>query len=232
MKTTKEVFNLKPNTRKMFKIEKMKRLLLLIIPLVLMSCVSLNSHQTGRTVGEGSLSIFGNFNFGNIETEEYFDIIEGLPIDSGTFYVAEIGGLYGIKENLDLGFKINSTLFTTVMTKLQFAGNKESLFASSVGLDIGTSIVGASNFGASLSSFNSIHPTDYLAFTLTPRYTYLSLSGGAGDYLGNNIYGYSAGFIIGRRHQFSFEVSQFVNNTAFSFDAKPIISLGYIWKIK
>lgn len=219
---------------KIDKLQKIKTLFLPIIVLGLVSCVSLNSHQTGRTVGDDNLSIFGNFNFGYPNSYEH-SIIE----DSGAFYVAEIGTLYGIKENLDLGFKINSSFHFTGLSKFQFIGNKKSLFASSIGLDIGANPVGLffqmKSYSGSLSLFNSFHPTDFLAITLAPSYTYLGIANLTDEYdysRSNNIYGHSAGFIIGKKHQFSFELSQYVNNTNFSFDTKPIISLGYIWKFK
>ncbi len=209
-------------------------LLFSIIAFGLESCISLNSHQTGRTVGEDNYSVLANFNFGYIDSEQYFTIE-----DSGAFYIAEIETNYGIKENLDLGLKINSSFHFTGVGKLQFIGDKESLFASSLGFDVGAGplglMIGVMSYSSSISLYNSIHPTDYLAITLSPRYNYLGFTNFTKEYgftIRNNIYGYSAGLIVGKKHQFSFELSQYVNNTDFSFDTKPIISLGYIWNIK
>lgn len=209
-------------------------LLIIAVTFGLVSCVSLNSHQTGRTVGKDNYSFFGNFNFGYFDSEQYFTIA-----DSGAFYIAEIGAFYGIKENFDLGLKVNSSSHFTGISKFQFIGNKTSIFASSIGLDFGAAplglVMGTMSYSSSLSMFNSIHPTDYLAFTLSPRYTYLGFTNFTKEYgftRRNNIYGYSAGLIVGKKHQFSFELSQYVNNQEFSFNTKPIISLGYIWNMK
>ncbi len=200
----------------------------------LASCVSLNSHQLGRTLGQDNYAAFGSFNFGYLPSETCF------TIDSGSFYIAEIGALYGIHENLDAGLKVNSSFYFTWMSKYQFIGHKHSFFASSVGLDVGASPIGAlmmhvTSYSGTLSLFNSIHPTDYLAITLAPRYTYLGFVNFMKEYgftRSSRIYGYSAGVVVGKKHQVSFELSQYVHNADFSFKTKPIISLGYIWHIK
>jgi hypothetical protein len=125
------------------------------------------------------------------------------------------------------------------MSKFQIIGDKKSTFASSVGFDIGVTphvfLLQAMNYTAALSLFNSIHLTDYFTLTLSPRYTYLCFTNFTeedGCTIRNNIYGYSAGLIVGTKHQFSFELSQYVSNTEFSFKTTPIISLGYIWNMK
>lgn len=205
------------------------------VVLGLASCVSLNSHQTGRTVGKGNHSSLVNFNFGYINSSQY-SAIE----DSGAFYIAEIGAFHGIGENLDIGLRVNSSSHFTGLCKLQFVGDKESFFASSVGLDIGAAplalpVGGAMSYSSGLCLFNSIHPTDYLTITVSPRYTFLGLTNFTEQYgftRTNNILGYSSGLIVGKKHQFSVELSQYVNNTGFSFDTRPIMSFGYIWNLK
>ncbi len=209
-------------------------LLVAIAAFLLGSCVSLNSHQTGRTVGQDNISFLGSFNIGYSDSEQYF-----AAADSGVFFIGEIGNYYGIGENIDIGLKVNSSLHLTGISKFQIIGDKRSTFASSVGVDIGVTphvlILSALNYTGSLSLFNSIHPTDYFAVTFSPRYTYLCFTNFTeedGCTIRNNIFGYSAGFLIGTKHQFSVELSQYVSNTAFSFSSKPIVSLGYIWNIK
>lgn len=205
-------------------------LLMIIISLGLLSCVSLNSHQTGRTVGKDNYSFFGNFNFGRFDSDQYLTME-----DSGAFFIAEIGTFYGINQDFDLGLKVNSSSHLTVISKFQLIGDESSAFASSFGFDIGAAplglLMGAMSYSSSFSLFNSIHPTDDLAFTFSPRYTYLGFTNFTKEYGftdKNKILGYSAGFIIGKKHQFSFELSQYVNNKKFSFNTKPIISLGII----
>ncbi len=212
------------------KLHTLKRLLILIAPSIFVSCVSLNSHQTGRTVGKNNISIFGNFNFGHIDSIQFTSLG-----NSETFYISEIGAYGGIKDNFDVGIKANTSLQLTGMSKYQFIGDEKSLFASSFGFDIGTSpllslVFGGLGYSGTLSLFNSIHPTDYIAITLSPRYSHYGFAN-LSEYKyrrKDNIYGYSAGIIIGKKNKFSVEFSQYSNNIKFTFYTKPIFSLGYI----
>lgn len=210
-----------------------KGLFLLLLSSGLMSCVSLNSHQSGRTVGKGDYSVFGNVNFGKFDSEQYFTLR-----DSGLFYIAEVGKFHGLKENFDFGYKINSSLHMTVMGKYQFIGDQYSTFASSIGLDIGGApfgaVMGAVSYSSTLSLYNSFHPTDHIVVTFTPRYTYLGFRNFTKEHgftRRNRIYGYSAGLMFGEMHQLSLELSQYVNNERFSFENTPIFSVGYIWNL-
>ena len=197
-------------------------------------CVSLNSHQTGRTIGKDNYSLFGTFNFGTIDSKHYDFAYE----DSGRFYIAEIGAFRGLKENLDIGIKVNSSFHFTGISKYQFIGNKNSLFASSLGLDVGIGLgglpLGGMSYSGTFSVFNSIHPTDNFAISFSPRYNYLGFTNFTKEYgytTANHIYGYSAALIFGKKHQFSLELSQYVNNKKFTFDTRPIMSLGYMWNL-
>jgi hypothetical protein len=210
------------------------RLMIVVITFGLVACVSLNSHQTGRTQGKGNSSAFANFNFGYFGSEQYYTLS-----DSGAFYITEIGTYYGVKNNLDLGFKVNSSSLFTAVGKYQFIGNDKSFFASSVGGNVGFGpfglLVGVLSYSGSVSLFNSIHFTDKLAFTLSPQFSYLEFANLNKDNRftdRDNIYGYSAGFILGSNYQFSFELSQYVSNTKFSFNTSPIFSIGFIWNMK
>jgi hypothetical protein len=196
---------------------------------VLSGCVSLNSHQSGRTSGKDNYSFYGNFNFGKIRSDQYFTFK-----DSGYYYIAEVAAQYGIKENLDLGLIVNTSTHCTATSKLQFIGTKHSLFASSLGFDIGVGplalLDGAISYSSSLSSYNSLHLGDCFAITLAPKYTYLgftNLTRAYGFTQKNNIYGYSTGLIIGKKHQILIEWSQYVNETKFTSRQTPQISFGY-----
>jgi len=85
-----------------------------------------------------------------------------------------------MKENLDLGLKANPSFHFTGTGKFQFIGDKESLFASSLGFDIGIDplgiVFGGMSYSSSISIYNSIHPTNYLAITLSPKYNYLGFT--------------------------------------------------------
>jgi hypothetical protein len=204
-------------------------LLLLIFSVIFTGCVSLNSHQSGRTSGKDNYCLTGNFNFGKIKSGQYFALE-----DSGYYYIAEVGGQYGIKENIDLGLIVNTSTHFTVTSKLQIIGDKHSLFATSLGFDLGIGplalLAGAISYSSSFSIYNSLHLGDKIAITLTPKYTYLGFTNLTKEYAfttKNNIYGYSTGLILGNKHQILLEWSQYVNDTKFTFQQSPQISLGY-----
>jgi hypothetical protein len=213
----------------------LKRYLFSIIPALLMAwclwgCVSLSSHQTGRTLGEGNSAVFGGFNAGVLASDQY-KLIDSL----GSFYFAEAGIWNGISDKFDLAAKVNSSSFITGCSKYQFLGNKESFFASSLGADLGMSPFaipyGAVTYSASLVSYSSIHPASWVALTFAPRITHFGITNFTQEYGftdKSNIVGYTAGIIVGRRTQLSVEVSQFVNNTSFSFNTKPIFSIALL----
>ncbi len=194
------------------------------------SCITLNSHQTGRTVGYNNNSIITTISFGDNYFEKYFH-----NKDSKSIYLDDFGVFQGISDNFDIGIKVNSMLTFTGTGKYQFIGDKNSLFASSVGLDLGYNPILLFNrtilYNGGLSLYNSIHPTDFLAFTLSPRYIGHGAIFFGDDFSINHIFGYSAGIIIGRKHQISIELSQFNLNKGYLFDNKPIFSLGYIFKL-
>lgn len=194
------------------------------------NCISLSSHQTGRTLGKNNTSTITSFNRGQNESNSYFkDYI--LPLD------LEFGLFYGKKENLDLGIKINTSSHITGTSKYQFLGNKKSFYASSIGANIGVGfydiLFDVLSYSSSISLYNSFHPTNFLALTFTPKYTFFGFTHFKEKKLWKtNIFGYSAGIIIGKKHQLSLEFSKYVTNKAPSFSGIPILSLGYIYNSK
>ena len=116
---------------------------------------------------------------------------------------------------------------------------KQSPIASSIGLDIGIApiyvITGITTYSGSLAFYNSYHPSEHFAIVFSPRFIHYSTATWT---LGNNshyhypLYGYSTGIIVGKKHQFSFEISQFTTiEDTYSFALPPIIGFGYIWNI-
>ncbi len=197
----------------------------------LWSCVSLNSHQTGKTLGKGNYNFSGN-------------VLAGPSplLSSDVFknaYHFEVGGMYGTEDNIDIGVKVNSSLFFTMMGKYQWLGDKQSAIASSIGLDIGVAplyvITGITTYSGSLAFYNSYHPSEHFAIVFSPRFIHYSTAvwtHGNDDHNHYPLYGYSTGIIVGKKHQFSFEVSQFTTiEDTYSFALPPIIGFGYIWNI-
>ena len=205
-------------------------LIVLILP-GMNGCVSLNSHQTGKTLGKGNYNFSGNVLAGRspLLSSDVFD----------KAYHFEVGGMYGTEDNIDIGVKVNSSLFFTMMGKYQWLGDKQSAIASSIGVDIGAAplyvITGIMTYSGSVAFYNSYHPSEHFAIVFSPRFIHYSTATWT---LGNKshyhypLYGYSTGIIVGKKHQFSFEISQFTTiEDTYSFALPPIIGFGYIWNI-
>jgi len=194
------------------------------------SCVSLNTHQSGRTLGKDNFSIYGNYNYIDVDSSQvYNDLSESrMPV------LLEVGMSYGITDKYDMGLKINSSSHATWINKIQIIGNQKSKFASSVGIDLGLSPLafagGVFTYSGSIVWINSIHPKDNIAITLSPRYSHFGLFS-FGAQFNSNITGYSTSLIIGKKHQLSFEIGQFVANNKFSFNTRPVLGIGYTFNL-
>jgi len=202
--------------------------ILLLIACTLAGCLPLYSHQTGRTLGKGNWSGAGYLDTGELDGEMDIGIESwmGLP-------VLEMAVMMGVTETIDVGARINTSGNIAATGKLQIAGNKRSLLASSLGMDLGTNLLyptaSTLSYNTSLVSFNSIHFTDKFALTFAPRYSYLhatSFSPEGRSRTDEGYIGYSAGFVVGHKVQFSAEFSQFVLNNSFQFSQIPRLSVG------
>lgn len=198
-------------------------------------CISLSTHQTGRTNGEGITTVHGSYNLGLIQEEQ----IIGVNTQNESVHLVGLGLVQGMTERFDAGFNLNSAGNVQFLGKYQLAGNQTSKLASSVGADVGFSsmalLFGIVNYNASFISFNSFHPDHNVAITFSPRYSYLSAADGwrdaelVNDY--NHLFGYSAGVMVGDRHRFSFEISQFTGDGRL-MGQRPLFSIAYIMRIQ
>lgn len=208
--------------------------LILFSSIALMSCASLTTHQTGRTIGKNKASLGLTVDHMIVDSNRIY------PIDSGSITIPTLTTYFGVGEKLDIGLDVNITTFMNLHAKYQFIGDQESKFASSIGIDLGTPsvwmLVAGGTFNSSVSLYYSYHFNRLFAVSLTPRYTYIgSLTD---DYVIElnyteddiHAYGYTAGIFIGDIHQFSLIYSQFVTNQAFDFNTSPILGIGYQWK--
>jgi len=205
-----------------------------VIILCTSSCMSLNTHQTGRTLGTNNTLAATSFTAGSLNSERY-----RLFNNSNSFFSAEAGGIMGISENLDIGLKVNLSTHFTMLGKYQFLGNKESLFASGLGLELGISpfglpVAGALGYSSSIAIHNSVHLGGKVAFTLSPRYSYFGFSNFTKEYRFDDInrtWGYSSGIMIGNKNFLSLEYSAFVNNTSVFCSCTPsIFSVSYMFR--
>ena len=109
-----------------------------ITSVLLFSCASLSTMQSGRTLGKDNVEISGNATVGS------YSKIPLYPEDKYFDYKPIIGvrGQVGVTEKLDLGVNFDLNSFIGINIKRQFLGTQTSFFASSIG--VGTGL----NFGA------------------------------------------------------------------------------------
>jgi hypothetical protein len=204
-----------------------------LIPLFLGSCVALNSHQTGRTLGHKNDGAYVGLNTGTLHDAPLYD----FRLDH-KFTILEGGYMSGVSENIDVGVRANWTGQVSGLAKLQFAGTKQSPFASAFSIELGMNpflavFGGNILYHGSMACPTSYHPHRMWAVSVTPRYTYIGIEGtrtGLGD-ASISLPGYSAALFYGHEYQISLEYSSFVANQSFTFRTKPIWSIGLNWRL-
>lgn len=167
------------------------------IPLIFASCFSFSNFQTARTLGKGNTEFGGNLSYlgGG-------GAIIGLPL-------IEIGGKYGVAENVDLGLRLGNIGNIMIDSKFQFYGTKESSFAAATGLSVGGSFIGFSlddNEGIGFFQYEiplhlSTHPSDKFAVYFTPRYMGIGGSG-SGETSLSHLFIFSPGMEFGNKLKF------------------------------
>jgi len=211
----------------------MKYIPFFFLALIMSGCISITSLQSGRTVGKGNVEVaasatYGNYSKYSIDWEEY----NNLPI-------AEVGGNFGLNDNLDIGLNINSIFTISSNLKCQFIGNKSSLFASSLGTEAGISFLMIGNsvlyYYYSIPLYLSYHPSENISLFITPRYGKSFIeSPGSDNYpdfqsIKTNHFGFSYGFSFGNKNKIVLELSNF-NKTKLYIPTH--ISLGYVYTFR
>jgi hypothetical protein len=186
-------------------------LLAAAILLSLQSCATLTGFNTGRTVGKDQGEMGLSLNFANVpefqESESAGEVLRNIAIP-----LVELGGRYGVAENVDIGLRVNTALNFLVDTKVQLIGGQDGPFALATGAGLGAFgvVSGAGmllNFQVPL--YTSYHPSETFALYLSPRYigqfgTNFQESSGMLNYLGAN-----TGFETGRRVRFGLDVGYY-----------------------
>lgn len=215
----------------------MKVILYIILSLLIVvqsGCLSMTTQQSGRTVGRSNLELMANATIGRYSHNSIFDDQE---YDHKP--VIEIGGTYGLLNNLDLTVKFNSATFLSTQVKYQFIGNRESLFATSIGAEAGFvplyTFVGIMDYYVSMPLFASLHPHEKISLFLSPRYVFASSSTFAHpdnavpeppDRI--NFVGNAYGIIIGKKHKGILEIAHFDRRIT-----RPTqVTLGYVVTIR
>jgi hypothetical protein len=219
-------------------------IVLVLFMVLLTGCVSLSSLQSGRTLGKGKRELATNINFGEYQTSTAHELLPELK----NIPIIEFAGTVGVRDNLDLSFKFNTAFNLTGQIKYQFIGDKKSLIASSIGGDAGFNMGSPGSgifldFYLSIPLYLSIHPTEKLAFYLTPRLCHSTFLI-AGDPIGDgeiyketkhlNYAAFTYGIMFGKTQRFMIEIShsqmynwkptQVAVGFAFEVDASKVFS--------
>lgn len=168
----------------------------LLAIVLLGSCVSMSTMQTGRTVGEGNSEL--NIGGSVVKLETIFDT-DTTDLNGG---LLEGDFRYGITDKLDAGLKISLLGTSGLYGKYQLVGDQESKFALSAGLSAGylnittgegDDEVSNTTVDVAVPVFASVHPTEWLSIYAAPRYT-LRFGGGT-----SNWYGGTGGIRLGNK---------------------------------
>lgn len=168
------------------------------------SCASLTGYQDGKTLGTNNFELTASANFSQSPT--FLDLIDSISTDdipTFGFPNIEIGGRYGVIEKLDVSFRMNTNLNLALGGKYQLLGDKQSKFALSSGLELGTFGLVTNLWNIQIPIYTSFHPTENLTIYATPRYIYQFTSlAGLIDW---NYYGGNIGFLFGSKHKFGID---------------------------
>ncbi|MEM8525864.1 MAG: hypothetical protein AAGG68_14580 [Bacteroidota bacterium] len=169
---------------------------------------------------------------------EYFSLAD-LTYDAGM--------IYGVRDNLDLGaeFSILDQCRFTAFSKYQFVGDRESRYASSFGLELGTMLplfqlgYETSFVQTSLLYYNSFYAAEKFSISLSPRYTF-AYGIGKIDYnqyesifeleKRNHFLGYHFALTFGKYDQISFELSQFWHDRNFAQSCNLQLGIGVLFR--
>lgn len=195
------------------------------------SCLSLSTMQSGRTLGKDNSEIVLTGSLGRTSQNSV------LVNDSNYDFlpIIAIRKQYGFSQKLDIGLRVDQNTFLGPNIKYQFIGDNKSRFGSSIGLETRFNffafLFGNFTYYLTVPLYLSYHPKDNISVYLTPRYLntseYIfnkqSSSPGAGDSFTQ--LGSSYGFIIGNKHKFAVEISNF----GLDYYKPTQISIGYIF---
>jgi hypothetical protein len=195
-----------------------------LLAFVLYGCASMSTMQTARTTEKDEVGY--SFGAGIVKTElptnEHDTIKLNLPF-------VEAAARYGVSDNLDIGIKLTIIGTLVIDTKYQFLGNKESVFAGSVGCGLGYLQLTSDGTGLRIFDFLfpfyfSFYPTPWLSVYCSPK-SVLRLTTYNGDYgsgaEGSVWYGATGGIRIGHRNGFLLEYSYYKNSSFY----KPFLQV-------
>lgn len=181
-----------------------------VLYLLFTGCASLSGLQDGRTVGENNGEFSASLNFSQspdyVEWESRADTAGEIP---NLFIVTgELGGRYGVSENVDITLRMNTMFNLGLGAKVQVLGDRESPTALSVGAEIGSFALWLGLWNFQLPVYFSVHPSDNFAWYCSPRYIY-QFASYAGAEAGVTYFGGNTGLLFGRRHKFGLDLGYY-----------------------
>ncbi len=173
-----------------------KTLPYLMIYLVLMtSCAQISSFQTARTTAKSEGEFGASLNIAGVSG--------GFDDENYAFPTIELWGRYGVGSKTDIGLKISSGLTFLFDVKQQLVGDQQSKFAFAIGGAAGAFPAGVLVYQFHVPMYLSYHPSEKIAWYLTPRYVFQGISGeGSANYMGSSL-----GVLFGRKVKFGIDLS-------------------------
>ena len=159
------------------------------------SCAQISSFQSARTTPKNEGEFGASINVAGIS-----DGFDGGSYGGG---VVELWGRYGVGEKTDLGLKLSTGLTFVFDVKQQLVGDQQLKFALAIGGAAGGFLAGEFVHQFHLPLYLSLHPSERIAWYLTPRFINQGIFGqGNVNYLGSSI-----GVLFGRKVKFGIDLS-------------------------
>lgn len=168
---------------------------LILIIVLMTSCAQISSFQSARTTAKGEGEFGASLNVAGITG--------GFDNESYAAPLIDLWGRYGVGSKTDIGLKVSTGLTIVFDIKQQLVGDQQSKFALAVGGAAGAFPAGALVYQFHIPVYLSFHPSEKIAWYLTPRYVNQGISGaGSANYLGSSV-----GVLFGKKVKFGIDIS-------------------------
>ena len=201
----------------------------IFIPLLYISCASTNGFEDGRTNGKGVYEVKGML--GVTSTFIIDDFVTSGDIEAILLPNLAFGIDRGIKENFDLGGRIDIWGNIALNSKFQFYGTKESKIGLAIGFEVGSNLYANLTLpNIQIPFYSSYHFSHHLSIYASPRYIrqidFSSVSDASLNYFGGNV-----GLMAGSKHKFGIDIAIF-NVSALNENLFQLINFNFGGKFR